>query len=168
MIEDLIFGYLLLNGFEISLSHLDGIYFLKKENISPTRNYGISHVFKSYFDDDYMLDYEYAGTYFYYNTIGNKKPKINDLIKCVYDVKEDKRQADFGSEETFKEYNNCIHLSNKFRVEGYTVVNNILYIKPLDSWVKALLNSKEITSYLGRSSIPYLRVLTDLKDIICW
>lgn len=167
MNEDLVFGYLLLNGFEISFSHLDEVYFSKKENISPTRNYGISHMFKSYFDDS-ILNYRYAGTYFYYNTIGNKKPKINELIKCVYDIKEDQRQSDFGSNETFKEYNNCIYLSNKFRIEGYTVINNVLYIKPLEAWAKELLNSREIASYLGRSSIPYLKFLIDPKDIICW
>ena len=31
MSEDLVFGYLLLNGFEISFSHLDEVYFSKKE-----------------------------------------------------------------------------------------------------------------------------------------
>ena len=38
--------------------------------------------------------------------------------------------------------------------------NNILYMKPV--------GSLELVSYLGGSSIPYPKVLTDPKDIICW
>lgn len=153
-------GYLILNGFEVSFYQLDEIIFSKKENISPTKNYGISHSFKYYFDKNYCLNYRYGDTYFYYNTIGNKKPKINESIKCLYDIEEDQRQTDFGSKETFKEYNNCICLSSKFEIEDYIMDNNILYMKPADS--------RELASYLGGSSIPYPKVLTDPKDIICW
>lgn len=160
MNEDLIFGYLLLNGFENYSSQLESVIFSKKENISPTRNYGISHLFKPYFDRGGLLNYMHRDTYFYYNTIGNKKPKINESIKCLYDIEEDQRQTDFGSKETFKEYNNCICLSSKFEIEDYIMSNNILYMKPVDSL--------ELTSYLEGSSIPYLKVLTDPKDIICW